>query len=86
MGSSDTTDLIVNTVGGLAGFGLLNATRRMLRARTTSVVTRVCSIGTVLVLLVTAAFVVSPLRYAQRDTPAASMHGSGAPESTRDSP
>ncbi len=80
--SSDVTDLIVNAVGGLAGFGLLVATRHMLRERTASVVTRVCSIGTALVLLLTVVFVASPLRYAQRDVPAASVHNSEAPAGT----
>jgi glycopeptide antibiotics resistance protein len=63
LGSSDVTDLVVNTAGGLAGIGLLALARRGLRARTATVMTRICSIGTVLALLATGIFVASPLRY-----------------------
>ncbi len=63
-GSFDTTDMIVNTVGGLAGLGLLALARRRLQARTASVMTRVCLIGTVVSLLAIVIFVASPLRYA----------------------
>ena len=64
LGSSDVTDLIVNTAGGLAGIGLLALARRGLQARTVTVMTRICAIGTVLALLATGVFVASPLRYA----------------------
>lgn len=64
LGSSDVTDLILNTAGGLAGFGLLALARRRLRARTARVMTRVCSIGTVLALLAIGIFLASPIRYA----------------------
>lgn len=64
VGSSDITDLIVNTAGGLAGLGMLALARRRHQERTGTVVTRVCLIGTVLVLLTIGTFVVSPLRYA----------------------
>jgi glycopeptide antibiotics resistance protein len=66
IGSSDVTDVITNTVGGLAGLGLLALARRRLGTRTTTVMTRVCSVGTVLVLLASAIFVAAPLRHAQR--------------------
>ena len=70
VGSSDVTDVLVNTAGGLAGIGLLALARRGLRARTTTVMTRVCSIGTVLALLASGIFFASPLRYAPpRGTP-----------------
>ncbi len=39
-GSFDTTDIIVNTVGGLAGVGLLALARRRLQARTAAVMTQ----------------------------------------------
>ena len=74
VGSSDATDLVANTVGGLAGIGLLTLARSRLQARTTLVMTRVCSIGTVLALLATAIFVASPLHYAQRDVVVRSTH------------
>jgi glycopeptide antibiotics resistance protein len=67
-GSFDTTDVIVNTLGGLAGVGLLALTRRRLQARTTRVMTRVCLIGTVVSLLAIGILVASPLHYGpQRD-------------------
>ena len=65
-GSFDTTDIIVNTVGGLAGVGLLALARRRLQARTAVVMTRVCLIGTVVSLLAIGIFVASPLHYAQQ--------------------
>lgn len=51
VGRSDTTDLIVNTVGGLTGTLLLTIARHRLGVRTTVVMTQVCSVGTALVLL-----------------------------------
>ena len=67
-GSFDTTDIIINTVGGLAGVGLLVLARRRLQARTTVVVTRVCLIGTVVAVLAVGIFLGSPLHVApQRD-------------------
>ena len=64
VGSCDITDLVVNTAGGLAGFGLLALARRRLQDRTGTVMTRVCSIGTVLFVLAAAIFIASPVRYA----------------------
>lgn len=61
VGSSDVTDLIANTAGGLAGFGLLAVARRTLRARTAGVMTRACSIGTVLALVATGLVVAAPV-------------------------
>ncbi|WP_256794270.1 VanZ family protein [Terrabacter sp. Ter38] len=60
VGRSDTTDVIANTAGGLAGLGLLAVARRGLSARTTTVMLRVCSVGTVLVLLGGGLYAVSP--------------------------
>src|SRR6186997_1823402 len=62
-GSFDSTDVIVNSAGGLAGLGLLAMTRRGLQARTAAVVTRVCLIGTVVSLVAIAIFVASPVHY-----------------------
>ncbi len=68
VGSFDTTDIIVNTVGGVIGLGLLALLRRALQARTTSAMTRVFAVGTVLSVLAVGIFVASPLHYGpQRD-------------------
>jgi glycopeptide antibiotics resistance protein len=64
VGSSDVTDVLVNTAGGLAGLALLALARRRFRGRTVRVMTRVCSVATVLAVLACAIVVVSPLRYA----------------------
>ena len=64
IGRSDITDVIANAAGGLAGFGLLALARRSLRARTVMVMTRICSIGTVLALLASGMLVAAQLRYA----------------------
>jgi glycopeptide antibiotics resistance protein len=63
-GSFDTTDIIANSLGGLAGVGLLVLARRRLRTRTNVVMARVCLIGTVVVLLAIGLFLASPLHYA----------------------
>jgi glycopeptide antibiotics resistance protein len=63
-GSFDTTDIIANAVGGLAGVGLLVLARLRLQTRTSLVMTRVCLIGTVVSLLAIALFLASPLHYA----------------------
>ncbi len=62
-GSFDTTDLIVNTAGGLVGLGLGVLVRRRLQERTTVVMTRVCLIGTVVSLLAIGIFLASPGHY-----------------------
>ena len=41
-GSFDTTDLIVNTAGGLIGYGIFAALRRRLGGRTPVIMARVC--------------------------------------------
>jgi glycopeptide antibiotics resistance protein len=67
-GSFDTTDVIVNTAGGLAGVGLLALARDRFQSRTAVVMTRICVIGTVVSLLAIGVFVASPLHYrAPRD-------------------
>ncbi|MFI2105445.1 VanZ family protein [Isoptericola sp. NPDC019693] len=62
LGSSDATDVVVNTAGGLAGVGVVALARRALRARTAVVMTRWCAGGTVLALLAVGLFVASPVR------------------------
>ena len=68
VGSFDTTDLIVNTAGGLAGLGLLALARRRLRGRTAVVMTRGFAIGTAISLVALGIFIASPMHYGpQRD-------------------
>ena len=62
IGTFDTSDVISNTAGGLAGLGLLRLARRRLGAKTLA---RVCLVFTALSVVVTVAFIVSPLHYAQ---------------------
>ena len=67
-GSFDTTDLIVNTGGGLIGYGIFAVLRHRLGARTPVVVARTCVIITALALASVVVFVASPLNYGpQRD-------------------
>lgn len=67
-GSFDTTDLIVNTAGGLVGFAVFAGVRARLGERAPGVMARVCVIVTVVAVLAVAAFVASPLHYGpQRD-------------------
>lgn len=74
VGSSDVTDLITNTAGGLAGLGLLAIVRRRLGARTVPAMTRICSALTVLALLATAIIVVSPLSFGPQQDVMVSTH------------
>lgn len=62
-GSFDTTDIIANTAGGLAGIGLLTLAHQRLQARTLDVMTRVCLIGTVVSLLAIGIYLASPGHY-----------------------
>jgi glycopeptide antibiotics resistance protein len=64
-GSFDITDVIVNTIGGVAGLGLLAALRRRLTGRTVAVMTRALLVLTGLSLIAVVIFIVSPLHYAQ---------------------
>jgi glycopeptide antibiotics resistance protein len=67
VGSSDATDVIANTAGGLAGFGLLAVVRRRLDGRTAAVMTRACAVGTVVLLVASAVAAASPLHFAPPD-------------------
>ncbi|MDW4574266.1 VanZ family protein [Microbacterium sp. M3] len=60
VGSSDVTDVLVNTAGGLAGCGLVAVVRRTFGVRG---VQRALAVGTVIAVLASAAFVASPTRY-----------------------
>jgi glycopeptide antibiotics resistance protein len=61
VGRSDATDVIVNTLGGLAGLAALAVARRALRERTRGVMSVVCAIGTVLLLVGTVSYLLSPI-------------------------
>ncbi|WP_235518699.1 VanZ family protein [Cellulomonas sp. Leaf334] len=64
VGSSDLTDVVVNTAGALVGLGLLALVRRRHEERAAAVLTRRCAIATVLAVLACALVVASPVRYA----------------------
>ena len=80
VGSSDITDVVTNTAGGLIGLALLAIVRRRLGDRTVAVMTRICSVVTVLTLLLTAAVVASPLRFGPPRDVGLSAHGSPGAE------
>ena len=63
IGRSDISDVMTNTVGGLLGLGLLALARRRFGSRTASVMTRICGVGTIILVFVAAAFVLSPLHF-----------------------
>ena len=64
VGSSDATDIIANTAGGIAALGLLVMARRTLQDRAANVMTRVCSVVTALFVLASGIFIASPMHYA----------------------
>lgn len=77
-GSFDTTDLIVNTSGGLIGYGIFALVRRRLGARAPVVMSRACVIIAALALAAVVLFVASPLHYGpQRDVIVQSPSPSG---------
>lgn len=80
IGVADVTDIIVNTTGGVAGFGVLTWARRGLRERTTAVLVPACAWGTVLAVLAvlaTVAFVgYGPQKHANSSTHQPLVQGS----------
>lgn len=58
-GSSDTTDVVVNTAGALAGFGVLALARRTLQHRAPRALTVTLALGTVLSIGIAAAIIAS---------------------------
>jgi glycopeptide antibiotics resistance protein len=63
IGSSDITDVIVNTTGGLVGLAFLYVARRRLGPRTSTMIVRLCAIGTALAVILSIVVVASPLRF-----------------------
>ncbi|MGH1550397.1 VanZ family protein [Leifsonia poae] len=63
VGSSDVTDVILNTTGAVVGVAVLAVVRGAFRERTSSVLVGVCATGTVLALAAGAVFAAGPLRY-----------------------
>ena len=83
VGSSDLTDVVVNTAGGLVGLGLFALAQRRFGTRTTTVLTRACTVGTVLAVLAGVLVVASPMRFGPpedvRCTPSVPCGPPGAP-------
>ncbi|MDR3202851.1 MAG: VanZ family protein [Bifidobacteriaceae bacterium] len=63
VGSTDVTDAVSNTAGGLVGLALLALAGRRLGAGTVRTMTRICLVGTVLAVLACGAFFASPVHY-----------------------
>jgi glycopeptide antibiotics resistance protein len=82
-GSFDTSDLISNTAGGLAGLGLLALARRRLGARVPTIGIRVGVIGTALSLIAIAILFASPLRYGPQHDVIVPRHASAVFDARR---
>ncbi|WP_243077192.1 VanZ family protein [Microbacterium sp. SS28] len=67
VGSTDVTDVIVNTAGGVVGLWLCAGAHRLLRARAGGILQRILVVGSVLGAVATAAFLASPVHFAPRD-------------------
>jgi glycopeptide antibiotics resistance protein len=63
IGSTDVTDVLVNTAGALIGFGLVALARHRLPAGGSGILIRICVVGTLAALLAAALFVASPVRF-----------------------
>jgi glycopeptide antibiotics resistance protein len=63
VGSSDVTDVILNTAGAVVGWAVLALARSGLRERTSTVLVRVCAVATVMALAVGAVAVAGPVRH-----------------------
>jgi len=60
IGRTDISDVMTNTTGGLIGLGLLTLAHHWFGSRTAWVMTRICGIGTIILMLAAAAFVALP--------------------------
>lgn len=63
LGFPDVADLMANTAGGLAGFGLMLLARRRLHDRTEAVMTWICVGATAVAIVAIAVFIASPSHY-----------------------
>ena len=63
IGTFDTSDVITNTAGGLAGFGLLLLARALFTAKTAAIMTRILLAGTILSIIAIVILDASPYRY-----------------------
>jgi glycopeptide antibiotics resistance protein len=63
IGSTDVTDVLVNTAGALIGFGLVAVVRHRLPDGGRGILIRICVLGTLAALLAVAFFVTSPIRF-----------------------
>lgn len=63
VGSSDLTDVIMNSAGGVVGCALVRIVRAVSQRATTENFAHVCLVGTVVLVLACTAFVLSPFRY-----------------------
>lgn len=67
VGTSDVTDIVTNSTGGLIGLGMVSLARRRLGDRTPPVFARICLVGTIVLAFAVTAFFVSPLHFSQRE-------------------
>lgn len=64
VGSSDLTDIIMNSTGGIVGYVLVRAVRALSQRATMETFAHACLAGTVLLGIACTAFALSPFRYA----------------------
>ena len=67
VGMPDVTDVLVNATGGAIGLMLVSLVRLVLRGRAVAVLTGTAVAATVVALLATGAYLVSPLHFRQAD-------------------
>jgi glycopeptide antibiotics resistance protein len=84
IGSTDVTDVLVNTTGALIGAGLVALARHRLPAGGRGILIRICVVGTLAALLAAALFIASPIRFGP---PASGIgHGPGSAVSPGERP
>jgi glycopeptide antibiotics resistance protein len=60
VGRSDSTDVVVNTAGGLVGLGVAAVARHVSGAPAARAMTRACSVATAVALVVAGLYLASP--------------------------
>ena len=63
VGSSDLTDVIMNSAGGIVGFALVRIVRALSQSATTEAFAHACLVGTAVLGIACAAYAISPFRY-----------------------